>query len=353
MLDDTETNATNETNFRRTAAELNALASKFWPPELTELAAEVSVVPLLLETQDQFLSILNISVPDIENIYKIINLSTLRPNLFLKHLSVLADFGGEKLMRLNREFKSLFPENKLRYFVNGNLHEYTFSELPIKSNLNNDKLGISKSKIFDNFEFDNLLKDVSMILIFGSECENPEVSNLCSTCEIGNYLGRPDELEKFVKQRYIIVSRITNGAKANDLGQIAQDFVKTYIKENLLIENKIVVKNGSLPGVTQTSDDRDSSFDVVVSNGVKYVGIEVSFQVTTNSTIERKSGQARTRYDQAESKGHKIAYVIDGAGNFQRNSALSTICEYSHCTVAFSREELHVLCKFLIGVFKN
>jgi hypothetical protein len=90
-----------------------------------------------------------------------------------------------------------------------------------------------------------------------------------------------------------------------------------------------------------------TSFDLVVSKGKKYVAIEVGFQVTTNSVIERKSGQAQSRFIQAEKAGHKIAYVLDGAGNFQRETALRNICAYSHCTVAFSKKELEVLCQFL------
>lgn len=75
--------------------------------------------------------------------------------------------------------------------------------------------------------------------------------------------------------------------------------------------------------------------------------MEVSFQVTTNSVIERKAGQAQARYNQIDKAGYKIAYVIDGAGNFQRDTALGTICRYSHCTVAFSQSELGVLCEFI------
>jgi len=89
-----------------------------------------------------------------------------------------------------------------------------------------------------------------------------------------------------------------------------------------------------------------------VTNGIKYVAIEVSFQVTTNSVIERKGGQAKSRYEQIESAGHKIAYVIDGAGNFERRSAVENICSYSHCTVAFSETELEVLCNFMKDFFE-
>ena len=104
-----------------------------------------------------------------------------------------------------------------------------------------------------------------------------------------------------------------------------------------------------MPDVTHTDSatGRMTSFDIVVTDGRKYVAIEVGFQVTTNSVIERKAGQAQARYEQAKKAGHKIAYVLDGAGNFQRETALRTICSYSHCTVAFSRSELEVLCEFL------
>ncbi|NES67067.1 MAG: hypothetical protein F6K24_18350 [Okeania sp. SIO2D1] len=85
----------------------------------------------------------------------------------------------------------------------------------------------------------------------------------------------------------------------------------------------------------------------------KYVAIEVSFQVTTNSVIERKGRQAKARYEQVEAAGHKIAYVIDGVGNFERQSALQTICLHSHCTLAFSKNELSILCNFLRDYLEN
>lgn len=128
-----------------------------------------------------------------------------------------------------------------------------------------------------------------------------------------------------------------------------------YVSDNLDLPNIEIKPGGRLPGVTHTdtATGRLTSFDLVVTNTVKYVAIEVSFQVTTNSTIERKASQARGRYEQIEQAGHKIAYVLDGAGNFQRDTALRTICSYSHCTVAFSRSELDVLCEFLKEYFSK
>lgn len=90
-------------------------------------------------------------------------------------------------------------------------------------------------------------------------------------------------------------------------------------------------------------------FDVVVSRNGRIVGIEVSFQVTSNSVIERKASLAEDRLLQMSRAGYYIAYVLDGAGNFSRSSALTTLCQSSDCTVAYSDAELGVLVDFIRG----
>ena len=334
--------------YQRTVSELQKLASMFWPSELSEEAAKLSVIPKLLETQDEFIAILSVPVPNLGSMFKIVNASSFSGNLFLKHLVILADFGGEQLQRVNSNFEMLFPANSIEYIWNGKQHIYQFQELPV-SNLTNSKLGISSQKFLKERKLDKLLQDVAAILIFGSACANEITAEVLSKCEIGEYLGQPEKLEKFIKQRYIWVSRITMGAKANNLGQLAQQFVLEYVEKNLGIDNVGFHSNGTIPGITHTDEqtNRPTSFDIVVSRGNKYVAIEVSFQVTTNSVIERKAGQAQARYNQIGDSGYKIAYVLDGAGNFQRETALRTICSYSHCTIAFSSSELNLLCEFM------
>jgi hypothetical protein len=95
------------------------------------------------------------------------------------------------------------------------------------------------------------------------------------------------------------------------------------------------------------------SYDIVAASPKgNYCAIEISFQVTTNSTIERKAGRAQTRQKQLSKRGQKIAYIIDGAGNFERSSALKAICQFSDCTVKFKDSELDKLVKFLISLDK-
>jgi hypothetical protein len=345
-----------EGSYRRTFEELEQVASKFWPAELSEREADLSIIPILLKSQEQFISIISIDIRDLDNLFMIISASNLSANLFLKHLAILADFGGELLKRVSREFHLLFPDHKLHYYRNGAPQTYEFRALPAKK-FSNKNLHIEGKQLVDNYELDDLKKDAIALLLFGSgySGDDRNISSMLMRCEIGDYIGKSHELSQFIKQRYIWVSRITGGAKANNLGQLAQRFVAEYINEELGLPNVEVRHSGRLPGISHTDliTGRDTSFDLVVTDRQKYVAIEVSFQVTTNSTIERKSGQARNRYAQIESTGHKIAYVIDGSGNFERETALKTILAHSHCSVAFSRKELDVLCLFLKEFFTS
>jgi hypothetical protein len=323
----------------------------FWPPDLSKREAELSVIPKLLETQEAFISVLSVDVPSIDALFNVVSATRLPANLFLKQLVVLADFGGEMLQRVNGQFKSLFPTGRLRYLWDSETREYTFSDLPVRGVLNNDKLGISGKSLLDERPLSGLLKDVVALVVLGGASEDEHVAEVLCKCEISNFIGKPHDLSKFVKQRYIMVSRITGGSKANALGQIAQKFVEDYLKENLASDGITVSPSGRLPGVSHADkkSGRPTAFDLVAARGDRRAAVEVTFQVTTNSTIERKSGQARARYEQVDKLGYKIAYVIDGAGNFQRENAIRTLCSYSHCTVAFSRDELGVLVEFLRG----
>jgi len=341
-------------NYAKTFEQLEAVASKFWPAELSEIESKLSVIPLMLQTQDQFINIISVETPSLEKLFMVIESASLPANQFLKHLVILADFGGEMLQRVSAEFDTLFPLGELHYFWSGEQRIYKFSALP-KQNFGNKALKIDGIELLNAHPLDELQKDAIALLLFGSAYsdENQEVASTLAKCEIGEYLGKVDELAAFVKQRYIWVSQITRGATSNNLGQIAQKFVAEYISAHLGLGNVEVLQGGRLPNVTHTNSatGRMTSFDIVVTDGEKYVAIEVGFQVTTNSVIERKAGQAQARFEQAEKAGHKIAYVLDGAGNFQRETALRTICSFSHCTVAFSRSELDVLCQFLTEQF--
>ena len=84
--------------------------------------------------------------------------------------------------------------------------------------------------------------------------------------------------------------------------------------------------------------------------GIKYIAIEIAFQETTNSVIERKARLASQLYDRFKELQYFLCYVTDGAGYFSRESALKEIICNSHICVTFKKNELNRLCKFIESI---
>ncbi|MDO8812854.1 MAG: hypothetical protein Q7J38_12615 [Gallionella sp.] len=335
--------------YNRDIHELEANAEKWWPKALEAQVAGVSAIPKLIATQEQFISILKLSGKTPLQIFDVLGASQLSANLFLKHLVVLADYGGEMIKRLGREFAEVFPFDPktkchyMQYIMAEKSHRYDFQMLPVKG-LGNTKLKIDGTAIAKEIALDGLYQDMAMILMYGSTSDVAHLAGL-EKCEVGVLLGDAAAITKYVRERYINVSRITTGASANSLGQIAQDYVVEILSQHLP-QGISITRNGKIV-LANYDKDGGMPFDVVVTKGKKKIGVEVTFQVTTNSVIERKAGQARDRQTAMRRDGYWIAYVIDGAGNFQRSSAVSTICRFSDCTVAYSADEIAVLAAFI------
>jgi hypothetical protein len=189
------------------------------------------------------------------------------------------------------------------------------------------------------------MEDIIMLVLFGSMASGYGLpKEIEEKCLIGTLIGRKGELDTFVRERYIWVSRITGGATSNSLGNLAQQYVVEYLKVKLPDWD---FSKKKIPGISQ-NERTSTSFDIVATSPKgKFCAIEASFQVTTNSVIERKAGQAQARQQQLHTAGHKIAYIIDGAGNFQRQSALRSLCQFSDCTVTYKDSELDLLVDFL------
>ena len=89
-------------NYRKNIDDLQRQAVMWWPNSLKEKASSISVIPILLESQEEFISILKLSKKSPHHIFDVVKASEFPANLFLKHLSVLADYGGETIQRLNK-----------------------------------------------------------------------------------------------------------------------------------------------------------------------------------------------------------------------------------------------------------
>lgn len=331
----------------RTIEDLEKNAVKFWPKTIADKSQDSSVIPRLIESQEKFIGILYVadSLPDA---WKSVLCATsgMPGNLFLKHLMVLTDVGGEPLQRIRRNIDDFFPKHVMNYRWRGDQHHYKLQSLISSDKWTNKILSVDGEGLADAKGMTLEMQDVAMILLHGGTVTTPtKPDEIFDKCCIGTMLGNKSELDTFVRQRYIHVSRITGGATANTMGQLAQSYVREHLKSRL---QKWDFSQTTIPGISQNDGITNISFDIVAEAPTgRYCAIEVSFQVTTNSTIERKAGQAQARQILLHRYGHSIVYVVDGAGNFQRSSAIGTICNHSDCVVTFRDEELDALAKYM------
>ncbi|MFK7797319.1 MAG: restriction endonuclease [Aureispira sp.] len=257
--------------YNRTREELEKQAALWWPEELKAKNALANVLPLLLETQDDFLNIISLSKKEPLQVFELIKVAKFPGNLFLKHLVVLSDYGGEPIQRLGRAFTSIFPKDyKGNYYFDfiwkAENYTYVFETFPIKG-LNNKKFGIDGDSLSTERELDAMTKDLIAILLFAATSDFAEQGGLDS-CEIGSLLGNEVELKNFVKQRYILVSRIIGGATANSLGQLAQTAIVDFLISELG-NDFTITRNGT---VHLSGYDRKGGmpFDIVVSKEKKW-----------------------------------------------------------------------------------
>jgi hypothetical protein len=306
----------------------------------------------LLETQETFVSILKVADASPTSWEQVLSGCSLAPNLFLKHLMILADVSGEILKRITP-----LKQGVMQYAWRGTRYNYEFQSISrkrisnslLKVDTKHLLLKVDTKHLLKRTELQLMMKDIVMLILHGGASLNVDLPNqLQERCVLGGLLGNHEAIDRFVRQRYIVVSPILRGASSNELGQEVQKYVKSYLEERLSKFGWKFNLNGTIPGISHTEDSKETTFDIVaISPAERYCAIEVSFQVTTNSVIERKSGQAQSRWEKLHSIGATIAYVIDGAGNFERENAMRTLCDYSDCTIAFGDTELELLVQFL------
>ena len=251
-------------NYTPTPEELKPRASLFWPDELRAKEEAISVIPKLIKTQDKFISILDVSDGSPNAWIKVLGqMKDFPANLFLKHLMVLADVGGEPLKRLSPELPGIFKDGKMVFMWNGKSHAHEFKTIHSGVKIGNTNLFVDGASLATGHELDEKMEDVIMLLLFGSAITNATLPPLIGEkCMIGSLFGDSAALKRFVKERYIFVSRITAGATSNALGQIAQDFVRDYLQSAL--PKWKVRRNGQIQGISQNDRDTDMNFDLVV-----------------------------------------------------------------------------------------
>ncbi len=336
--------------FERTPKELEQVAVLWWPQDLREEVAKSAPNLLLRGTFSLFKNFLQEAPINPLEFSDFVETNPMGSNMLLKHLMILNDYAGEPVQRLHAQRHNLFPNMSEGLSILWNMSQYQLNIAGFLENsrtLNNSSLKIDGPSLAYPTEHSPLTTALATILSFGAFATRPEVSEVLYRCDTASWFGKTDELESHLEQRYLDVNRSVSGAQSNSLGQILQRRVKVAIEERYNDFDEILMN-----GTVEVKGDKITS-DIFVKKGKRAVAIEVAFQETTNSVIERKGTDAHKRKELLNSVGIASVYVLDGIGNFQRQSAITKLCEYSDCTVAFSENEFDLLVDFIRNWFKS
>lgn len=209
----------------RTLKSLQAAAIRHWPQELREKIREESILDSLLDTQEKFLAVLRVATDTPESWESVLDHCRNFPKkLFLKHLLVLSDVGGEALNKLPPLSRYIRGGILLIPWREG-IYEYEFMEIGEPCTLNNSALKVDEKSLGQKDDiFTKKMKDVAMLILYGGvSLGNTLPAEIQEKCVIGDLIGKDEELTAFVRQNYIRVSRQLAGATANSLGQLFND----------------------------------------------------------------------------------------------------------------------------------
>ncbi len=326
--------------------ELIKKAILYWPSELVKREMAASVIPLLISTQDKFISILDVSdsAPDAWKL-ALAATSEMPANLFLKHLMVLSDIGGEPLKRIRTGFTGIFPDAGMSYVWKGQTHKYAFKVIPTARSLTNRTLFVDGKRLHTPHGLEPLMEDVIMLILHGAAATGPIPAILKEKCILGSLMGRVGEVEDFVKQRYIWLGQTTRHIRPSQMEQLCRAHVVNMLLEEL--PGWTITCNGFIQE-TATSKPNDLLFDIVARSPTSQLFvIEVGFYFIAGDFLALRALQAETKANLVHKAGGKIVYVIANAYNVRQFSSLATICRHSDYIVAFTQKDMASLVKFM------
>ena len=299
----------------------------FWSDDFIT-ANTNKLLALLQNSYEEFINIISSTKRD-KLVEKLMSMNVPRAVL-MKHIMIFLDTSAETLDRC------------AMYICIMKYEQLTLPEEVIKFNVLGEKFNRGLSNANIGKANDNLVRDLINILVFASESLEFGQFESFKKCNLAKLAGDNDKITKHLFFLPLNSSTQIKQLRAVDFGHQLELYIKKAL--NPLIDEL---------GVTKTSRYNDQSFDLVLKKGNRYVIIEIAFQETTNSTLERKGKQAKNGlYESINKNGDKLIYVIDGAGYFKRKRALEDLITYSHLACNVSESGLAKLRHFLENYFK-
>tara|TARA_Y100000782_G_C10150698_1_gene251365 strand:- start:48 stop:1076 length:1029 start_codon:yes stop_codon:yes gene_type:complete len=327
-------------------AELEKLkenGSWFWTSSIRSTGSN-NALSDLIKTRDQFMKILETETED-----SIVNAllktkESLTEKLVITHLMRATDGSAELLDRV-KDYLSFKKIKSLTIQKNdGTDRTYKIQSMgtTFTTKLRNKEILAGNKKLHE---------DIITILLFGSKIKEFTEFITFKKLNLGQIIGDQKELGKYFESLYIKVSRqesgIATAASGTGPQKVVDDALEKYFSKNNSINR---VSTSRIKGIGK--DKEGQQFDTVYQVDRKgesaiFVAIEIAFQETTNSVIERKSKQAVELFKVFKQNGYFLCFVIDGAGYFSRKKATKDIIKNSHQCVTFNKSDLQKLCEFI------
>src|SRR5579875_2216909 len=152
----------------RDPKDLEKYAVKFWPTSLSGHEQASSVIPKLIQSQEKFIGILYVADASPFAWKEVLRATAEMPgNLFLKHLIVLSDVGGEKLQRYRVDIHKFFPKGTMSFRWRDSIYSYTFSSLAVCRAWTNASLRVGGRELSQRAELSSAMEDAAVLLMHG------------------------------------------------------------------------------------------------------------------------------------------------------------------------------------------
>lgn len=330
---------------RLTPAQLRNCALLYWPPEIRAEVASQSFFDTMVATYPLFRQVMHES-EDFDSLIGTIRSlnrrNDLPMNIFLRHCMLFSDLGWEAIKKwFGDAFAELFPGGQLT------AHDIQF-RIP---RITNGRIRVSSAHITSaygyklNQEQMQHIEALISVLFYGSDVD----AQALEKCTLSVYLSDDGALFDADSQiKYIQVSRQTGGAAAAIGGSLLETriaiepIIEILTTEFPNLEFSTVRQHEFAIGQQMTSDQW-----FVNEENNRAVALEVSFQETTNSTIERKRRDAQNR-QQLFPENIRSVFVLDGVGTLDhRHNAVIAIIQYSDMVVSARPDQVELLARYI------
>lgn len=328
-----------------TPGQLRNCALLYWPPAIRAEVASQSFLDTMVATYPLFRQIMHESENFDSLLTKLRHLSLaneLPMNIFLRHCMLFSDLGWEAIQKwFGDAYDDLFPNGSL---VTDD-SQYTVPKISKGAvRISSADITSAYSRPLTETQLTQIESLVS-VLFFGSDAN----SQALERCTLSVYLSDDGTLFDADSQvKYLHVSRQTGGAAAAIGGSLLETriaiepIVQLLSAEFTNLDFNTCRDYEFAPGQQLTSDQWFFN-----EQNNRAVALEVSFQETTNSTIERKRKDAQNRQRLFPDNVRSV-FVLDGVGTIDhRQNAVRDIIQYSDMVVSARPDQVELLARYI------